>query len=86
MNLFSNLRKSTLTEFRKDLSIRNALLNMIKNWKQAFHKSEKVDTLFIDQSRAFDTLIIIFTCQTKCVWFFYKCDKICTNKKPYTAG
>ena len=45
-----------LTGFRKDHSTRNALLVMVKKWKTILNKKLKVGALFMDLSKAFDTL------------------------------
>ena len=55
MNLFFESRISPLLAgFRKNHSTQNALLNMTE--KHPLHKSKKVCTIFIDLSKAFDTL------------------------------
>ena len=45
-----------LTGFRKNHSTQNALLVMIEKWKTIFNKKLKVGALFMDLSKAFDTL------------------------------
>ena len=45
-----------LTGFRKNHSTQNALLVMIENWKAILNKKLKVGVLFMDLSKAFDTL------------------------------
>ena len=45
-----------LTGFRKNHSTQNALLVMIEKWKTILNKKLKVGALFIDLSKAFDTL------------------------------
>ena len=42
--------------FRKNHSTQNALLNMTEKWKHALDKDKKVGTIFMDLSKAFDTL------------------------------
>ena len=37
-------------------STQNALLNIIEKWKHALDKGKKVGTIFVDLSKAFDTL------------------------------
>ena len=57
MNLFIKSKFSPqLTGFRKNHSTQNALLNMIEKWKHALDKGKKVGTIFMDLSKAFDTL------------------------------
>ena len=57
MNLFFESRFSPLLAgFRKNHSTQNALLNMIEKWKHALDKSKKVGSIFMDLSKAFDTL------------------------------
>ena len=57
MNLFIGSRFSPLlTVFRKKHSTQSALLNMIEKWKHALDKDKKVDTIFMDVSKAFDSL------------------------------
>ena len=57
MNLFFESRFSPLLAgFRKNHSTQNALLNMIKKWKDALNKGKKFGTIFMDLSKAFDTL------------------------------
>ena len=57
MNLFFESKFSPLlTGFRKNHSTQNALLNMIEKWKHALDKGKKVGTIFMDLSKAFDTL------------------------------
>ena len=45
-----------LTGFRKNHSTQNALLVMIEKWKTILNKKLKVGALFMDLSKAFDTL------------------------------
>ena len=66
-----------LTGFLKNHSTQNVLLNMIDKWKHALDKGRKVDALFIDLSKAFDTLnhnLLL----AKCVCLFFQCAKICS--------
>ena len=57
MNLFFESKFSPqLTGFRKNHSTQNAFLNMIEKWKHALDKGKKVGTIFMDLSKAFDTL------------------------------
>ena len=57
MNLFFESKFSPLLKrFQKNHSTQNALLNMIEKWKQALDKGKKVGTIFMDLSKAFDTL------------------------------
>ena len=45
-----------LTGFRKKCSTQNALLAMIEKWKTILNKKLKVGALFMDLSKAFNTL------------------------------
>ena len=54
MNLFFESKFSTV--FCKNHSTQNALLNTIEKWKHALDKGKKVGTIFIDLSKAFNTL------------------------------
>ena len=45
-----------LTGFLKNHSTQNALLVMIEKWKTILNKKLKVGALFMDLSKAFDTL------------------------------
>ena len=57
MNLFFESKFSPqLTGFRKNHSTQNALLNMIEKWRHTLDKGKKVGTIFMDLSKAFDTL------------------------------
>ena len=57
INLFLESKFSPqLTRFHKNYGIQNALLNMIEKWKHALDKGKKVGTIFMDLSKAFDTL------------------------------
>ena len=57
MNLFFESRFSPLLAgFRKNYSTQTPLLNMIGKWKHALDNSKKVVTIFMDLSKAFDTL------------------------------
>ena len=57
MNLFFESKcSSQLTGFRKNHNTQNAVLNMIEKCKQALDKSSKLGTIFINLSKAFDTL------------------------------
>ena len=57
MNLFLESRFSPLLAgFRKSHSTQNPLLNMTEKLKHALDKGKKVDTIFMDLTKAFDTL------------------------------
>ena len=45
-----------LTGFRKNHSTQHALLKMIETWKESLNKGNEVGVLFMDLSKAFDTL------------------------------
>ena len=53
---FESTFSPNLTAFRKNHSTQNASLNMIEKWKHAIDKGKKVGTIFMDLSKAFDTL------------------------------
>ena len=52
----SNKSSKYLTEFRKNHNTKHALLNMTENWKSNLNKGNKFGAIFIDLSKAFDTL------------------------------
>ena len=57
MNLLLESKFSPqLTGFHKNYGIQNALLNIIEKWKHALDKGKKVGTIFMDLSKAFDTI------------------------------
>ena len=57
MNLFFESRfPPLLTGFRKKHNKQNSLLNIIEKWKHALDKDKKFSTIFMDLSKAFDTL------------------------------
>ena len=45
-----------LCGFRKNHNAQNSLLKMIKNWKKQLENDEKVGIIFMDLSKAFDTI------------------------------
>ena len=45
-----------LTGFRKNYNTQHALLNIIENWKSNLNKGNKIGAIFMDLSKAFDTL------------------------------
>ena len=45
-----------LTGFRKNHNTQHALLNMTENWKSNLDKGNKIAAIFMDLSKAFDTL------------------------------
>ena len=51
-SLLSNL----LTGFRKSLNTQHCLLKMLKIWKEVLDKGNFVGTIFMDLSKAIDTL------------------------------
>ena len=51
-NKFSNL----LTGFRKNHGTQHTLINMLEKWKRALDKGNVIGTIFMDLSKAFDTI------------------------------
>ena len=47
---------NSITGFRKSHGTRNSLVVMLEKWKRALDKEEYVSTLFMDLSKAFDTI------------------------------
>ena len=45
-----------LTRFRENHNTQQALLNMIENWKRNLNKGNEIWAMFMDLSKAFDTL------------------------------
>ena len=45
-----------LTSFRKDHNAQHSLIIMIEKWKRALDKNMKIGAVFVDLSKAFDTL------------------------------
>ena len=45
-----------LMGFRKSHRTQDLLVNMLEKWKKAFDKGEHVSALFLDLSKAFDTI------------------------------
>ena len=45
-----------LTGFRKNHTAQHALLHMIENWKSNLNKGSKIGAIFMNLSKAFDTL------------------------------
>ena len=57
MNVFFESKFSPqLTGFCKNRITQNALLNMTEKWKHGLDKGKKVGTIFMDLSKALDTL------------------------------
>ena len=55
-DLMKDRLSNILTSFRKDHSAQNSLLIMIEKWKRALDKNMKIGAVFMDLSKAFDTL------------------------------
>ena len=49
-----------LCGFRKNHNAQYSLLKMIKNWKNQLDNSEKVGVIFMDLSKAFDTITVYY--------------------------
>ena len=56
MSYVTNLLPDYVTGFRKSHATQHCLVKMLENWKSAFDKSEFVCALFMDLSKAFDTI------------------------------
>ena len=56
MSNVTNLFSDYITGFRKSHGSQHSLVKMSENWKSALDKSESVYALFIDLSKAFDTI------------------------------
>ena len=56
MSYVTNLFSDYITGFRKPHGSQHCLVEMLENWKSALDKSESVCALFMDLSKAFDTV------------------------------
>ena len=56
MSYVTNLLSGYITGFRKSHGSQHFLAKMLENWKSALDKSESVCILFMDLSKAFDTI------------------------------
>ena len=56
MSYVTNLFSDYITGFRKSHGSQHCLVKMLENWKSALDKSESVSALFMDLSKAFDTI------------------------------
>ena len=56
MSYVTNLLSDYITGFRKSHGSQHCLVKMLENWKSALDKSESVCALFMDLSKAFDTI------------------------------
>ena len=56
MSYVTNLLSDYITGFRKSHGSRHCLAKVLENWKSALDKSESVCALFMDLSKAFDTI------------------------------
>ena len=56
MSYVTNLLSDFITGFRKSHGSQHCLVKTFENWKIALDKSESVCALFMDLSRAFDTI------------------------------
>ena len=53
---FSTKFSKLLTGFRKKHGTQNALIRMIELWKKALDEGNNIGAIFMDLSKAFDTL------------------------------
>ena len=56
MSYVTNLFSDYITGFRKSHGSQHCLVKMLENWKSALDKSKSVCALFMDLSKAFDTI------------------------------
>ena len=79
------------TGFRKLHGTQHSMVTMLEKWKKALDKKEYICVLFMDLSKAFDTInhdlakpdayadayarCIAFAGKATCIWFLYKCSK-----------
>ena len=56
MSYITNLLSDYITGFRKSHGSQHCLVKMLENWKSVLDKSESVCALFVDLSKAFDTI------------------------------
>ena len=60
-----------ITGFWKSHESKHCLVKILENWKSALDKSESVCALFMDHSKAFDTINHnLLLAKTKSLWFF----------------
>ena len=55
-NELHDRQSSSITGFRKSHGAENSLVVMLEKWKRALDKGEYVSALFMDLSKAFDTI------------------------------
>ena len=53
---FESIFSNVLTGFRKNHGTQNALVKMIELWKKALDENKNIGAIFMDLSKAFDTL------------------------------
>ena len=56
MSYITNSLSDYITGFRKSHGSQHCLVKMLENWKNALDKSESVCALFVNLSKAFDTI------------------------------
>ena len=62
-----------LCGFRKNHNTQHSLLKMLEKWKLVSDKGCKIGAIFMDLSKAFDTLHHKTTfSEVKCLWIFWK--------------
>ena len=54
--MYADLCDKYITGFRKDYGMQHSLLVMLENWKKSLDKEENVCTIFMDRSKALDTI------------------------------
>ena len=67
----------SITGFRKSHGTQNSLVVMLEKWKRAPDKGEYVSAIFMDLSKAFDTINHdLFDCKSEGLWLFYRSSQI----------
>ena len=56
VHVYADLCDKYITGFRKYYGMQHSLLVMLENWKKSLDKEENVCTIFMDRSKALDTI------------------------------